>query len=138
MAVLWSAVGGWNPCIPVLAFLERPFKSRMHSASPGVVGTGAARLQVNGCAVVCQSILQALQLVVAGRPVVQRPAVLRVDAQRPRVVRNRSLKVPLHCSAACIKPRLLSFCGLSSCSPSMSVSCLAGKGLAGLTSFRSA
>ena len=87
------------------------------SASPGVVGPGAARLQINGCAVVRQSILQALQLVVAGRPVVQRPAVLWVNVERPRVVCNCSLKVPLHCSDACIKPALLSCNGPSSGEP---------------------
>ena len=64
--------------------------------SPGKVGSSAALVQADGCAVIRQSLLQALQLLIAGRPVVEGPAVTWVYAERLRVVCSCSLKVPLH------------------------------------------
>ena len=64
--------------------------------SPGEVCPGAAFLKGEGGAVVCQRVLQALQLLAAGRPVVQRPRVPGVYPERLCVVGDCSLKVPLH------------------------------------------
>ena len=64
--------------------------------SPGKVGSSAALVQADGCAVIRQSLLQALQLLITGRPVVEGSAVTWVYAERLRVVCSRSLKVPLH------------------------------------------